>query len=182
MLLCLFGFSGSMQVEFMRKTGTGPSGRFLSSSTFVSFVVVIILLLSGCTIGRESKHPTWTTATGAEQYERLMWRAIRDKDWDGVNYHLAPTFVGIGPAGQSLDRTAWIEYWKADPVKEFSLAEVAVQPNGSDMTVSYLLHLDDRHGSGLRVLSIWQQVKKGWMLTATSMTPLTPKAEPSSSK
>jgi hypothetical protein len=147
----------------------------------VSFVVAI-LFLSGCTIGREPKHPTWTTATGAEQYERLMWRAIRDKDWDGVDYHLAPTFVGVSPTGQSLDRAAWIQYWKASPVKEFALAEVAVQPNGVDMTVSYVMHLDNGHHSGLRVLSVWQQVKKGWILTATSMTPLAPNAEPSSSK
>lgn len=161
------------------------SSLLFSPWASVSSVVVVCFLcfwVAGCTIGREPKHPTWTTATGAEQYERLMWGAIRNKDWDGVDYHLAPTFVGVSPAGQSLDRAAWIQYWKANPVQEFALAEVAVQPNGSDMTVSYLLHLDGRHGAGLRVLSIWQQVKKGWILTATSMTPLAPNAEPSSSK
>jgi hypothetical protein len=158
-----------------------PRGVSLPLCFFVSFVV-LLTSLSGCTIGGQAKHSTWTTATGAEQYERLMWRAIRDKDWDGVGNHLAPTFVGVTPSGQSLNAAGWIQYWKSGPVADFALAEVSVQPNGSDMTVSYVLHLVDHQGPGLRVLSVWQEVKKGWILTATSLTPLAPNAEPSSSK
>jgi hypothetical protein len=157
----------------------------LSPCLSVSSVVTLLcfcLNLTGCTIGREPKHPTWTTATGAEQYERLMWQAIRNKDWDGVGHHLAPTFVGVNPGGQKLDRDGWLRYWKTGPIKEFALAEVAVQPNGADMTVSYVLHLGDQPGPGLRVLSVWQQVKRGWILTATSITPLTPNAETTSAK
>jgi hypothetical protein len=139
----------------------------------------VCLGLAGCT-GAESKRSTWATATGAEQYERLMWQAIRDKDWTEFEYRLAPLFVGVNPAGQTLDRAGWIQYWKSGPVTDVSLAEVAVQPNGADMTVSYVLHVGSR--PGLRVLSVWQQVKKGWILTATSMTPLAPNAEGSPAK
>ena len=42
----------------------------LASWFFVSFVVAISILLSGC--AGEPKHPTWTNATGAEQHERLI--------------------------------------------------------------------------------------------------------------
>ena len=43
--------------------------------SFVSFVVGLSILLSGC--AGEPKHPTWKNATGAEQHERLMWQAIQ---------------------------------------------------------------------------------------------------------
>ena len=144
--------------------------------SFVHFVV-IVLGLSGCTIGGESKHPTWKNSTGAEQYERLMWQAIRDKEWNDVQYHLAPAFVGVNASGQALDRSAWLDYWKSVPIKDFSIAEVMVQPAGADMVVTYIFHaggITATPGAGLRVVSVWQQVKGGWVLTTTAMTPMAP--------
>jgi hypothetical protein len=165
----------------MRKATTARRGRPGFWRCFFSWAALPLWLtaciaLTGCTIGREPKHSTWTTATGAEQYERLMWQALRNKEWNQVDARLAPMFVGVNALGQSLDRAAWIEYWKKAPVREFALAEVAVRPNGADMTVSYVLRLGDA-GTSLRVISVWQQVKKGWILTATSMTPLAPNSE-----
>ncbi len=142
--------------------------------SFVLFVVLVVCL-TGCTIGKEPKHPTWKNATGAEQYERLMWQAIREKDWKNVQYHLAPTFVGVNAKGQSFDRAGWVGYWKASPVSDFSLGEVSVQPNGPDMTVTYVIRLSSSNsGTALRVISVWQQIKGGWTLIATSMTPVLP--------
>lgn len=145
--------------------------------SFVSSVVVALFLL-GC--AGEPKHPGWKSATGAEQYERLMWQAIRDKDWNNVEYHLAPTFVGVNASGQSLDRAAWLGYWKSVQIKDFSLGEVSVQPQGADMVVTYIFQSSGRlgvpaaTGAGLRIVSVWQQVKHGWILTATAMTPIAP--------
>ncbi len=145
--------------------------------SFVSSVVVF-LFLSGCA-GGEPKHPTWKSATGAEQYERLMWQAIRDKGWKEVEYHLAPTFVGVSAEGQALDRAGWIEYWKSAQIKEFSLGEVSVHPAGTDMVVTFVLHLSGAAAGrsfpqrGLRLVSVWQQLKSGWTLTATSAVPVT---------
>jgi Domain of unknown function (DUF4440) len=148
----------------------------LPSYSFVSFVVM--LLLTGCTIGKEPKHPTWKNATGAEQYEQLMWKAIRDKDWKEVEYRLAPTFVGVDPSGKAFDRSGWVERWKASEIKSFSLAEVTVQPAGTDMIVSYLIRLESGPGRPAavpevaRVVSVWQQVKGGWVLAASTATPV----------
>ena len=139
--------------------------------SFVSSVVVVLALL-GCTIGKEPKHPNWKNATGAEQYERLMWQAIRDKDWKEVEYRLAPVFAGVNANGQLLDRGGWVAFWKTAPVNDFSLAEVVVQPNTSDMTVTYVLRLNGAPAAGLRVVSVWQQVKGGWILTTTTHTPI----------
>lgn len=158
------------------KTRAKITRTLLPSCSFVSFVVM--LLLTGCTIGKEPKHPNWKSATGAEQYERLMWQSIRDKDWKEVEYHLAPTFVGVDPSGRAFDRATWLERWKGNEIKGFSLAEVTVQPAGTNMIVSYLLRLESGPGRPAaepelaRVVSVWQQVKGGWTLVASTATPV----------
>jgi uncharacterized protein DUF4440 len=174
-MLCaslIFGEGGHRSV--MRGSRRIQDRKLAPLCSFVSFVV-LALCLSACTIGKEPKHPTWKNATGAEQYERLMWQAVRDKDWKDVEYRLASTFVGVNPQGAALDRAGWVEYWKASPVTDFAFGELTVQPNGADMTVTYVLRLNARaSGSALRVISIWQENKGGWMLIATSTTPLLP--------
>jgi Domain of unknown function (DUF4440) len=143
-----------------------PSGSLV-------FSVVLGLALAGCTIGKAPKHPSWKNATGAEQYERLMWQAIREKNWKDVEYHLAPTFVGVNANGAAFDRAGWVEYWKSSTLTDFSLGELTAQPNGPDMTITYVLRLNvGGSASAFRVVSVWQQVKGGWRLIVTSHTPI----------
>ncbi len=149
--------------------------NFSVSCPFVSFVVYV-LLLSGC--AGEPKHPTWNSATGAEQYERLMWQAVHDQDWANIERHLAPTFAGVNASGRVLDRAGWLEYWKTAHLGEYSIGEVAVQPEGDDMVLTYLVHLgpDAKMGpnNALQVVSVWQTIKGRWTLIAASTTPIAP--------
>lgn len=74
-----------------------------------------------------------------------------------------------------FDRTGWVEQWKGAGVQEFSLGEMQIQPEGADMKVTYILHVKAsaralQSSSGLQAISIWQDVKGRWMLTANSMT------------
>jgi len=138
-----------------------------------SFVVGLCFLAAGC--AGEPKHPTWKNATGAEQHERLMWQAIHDKDWTNVERHLSPTFTGVTADGRMFDRAGWLEQWRSSEMREFSLGEVQIQPEGTDMKVAYILQLRasaraQLPSSSLRVVSIWQEVKSRWMLTAMSIT------------
>ena len=137
-------------------------------------MLILCLLVSGCTLWKQQKNPSWNGATGAEQYERLLWKAIQEKKWGEVEAHLAPTFVAVLPDGRKLDRAGWIEYWKAQPVREFSLGEISVQPNGADMVLVYQLHLQAQGipaaDKGFRVISVWQQLKQGWVLISYSST------------
>jgi len=140
-----------------------------------SFVVSLCILLSGC--AGEPKHPTWKNATGAEQHERLMWQSIQGKDWANVERHLSPTFVGVTADGKLFDKAGWLQLWKSSEVRESSLGEVQVQPEGVDMKVTYVFHVQTSPealmpSSGLRAVSIWQDVKGRWMLSAISMTPI----------
>jgi ketosteroid isomerase-like protein len=158
----------------MQNSGKTKTRLFLPLCSFVPFVVCLLAI--GC--AGEPKHPTWKNATGAEQHERLMWQAIQQKDWDNVERHLSATFVGVSSDGLMFDRAGWLQHWKSAPVGEFSLGELQVQPEGPDMKVTYILHLqgtatkDSAPVAGLRVVSVWQQVKAGWMLTTTSITPI----------
>ena len=140
------------------------------------FGCFVLIVAAGCG-GGVPKHATWNNATGAEHYERLMWKAIHEKNWKQVDEHLASMFTGVNAEGRTFDRPSWVEYWKAHPVSEYSLGEVTVQPAGTNMVVTYVLNLsrvsgEPQAGPGLRVVSVWQEVKNGWLLTATSATPV----------
>jgi len=139
----------------------------------LSSILVLTLLLSGCTLWKQQKKPSWNGATGAEQYERLLWKAIQEKSWREVEAHLAPMFVAVQPDGRKFDRAGWIEYWKAQPVNECSLGDMTVQPSGADMVVVYELHLQAAGipaARGIRVISVWQQFQRGWVLISHSAT------------
>jgi uncharacterized protein DUF4440 len=140
-----------------------------------SFVVGLGLLTAGC--AGEPKHPNWNNSTGAEQHERLMWKAVQEKDWANVEHRLSATFVGVTADGQMFDRASWLQHWKSAPAGEFSLGELQVQPEGPDMKVTYVLQMQGAGNSatpagGLRVVSVWQQLKRGWILSTTSITPI----------
>ncbi len=145
-------------------------------ANYLIIICPLLTVLAGC--AGAPKHSTWNNVTGTEQYEHLMWQAVRDQDWTNFEHHLAPTFVGVNASGQAFDRAGWVEHWKAQHLDEFSVGEVSVQPEGPDMVVTYVLHLNGKAGAlakpgaSLRVISVWQQVKKGWMLAATSSTPV----------
>ena len=142
--------------------------RFLL--TLMAFAVI-----AGCA-GGEPKHPTWNNSTGAEQHERLLWKAIQGKDWVNVERRLSPTFVGVNADGRMFDRAGWLELWKNAQVAEFSLGELQVQPEGPDMKVTYILHVPASgtasSPTGQRVVSVWQQLKTRWLLSSTSITPI----------
>jgi hypothetical protein len=136
-------------------------------------LIPLVVLLAGCS--GKPKHPSWSNATGAEQFERLMWQSLHDGNWPEVERHLAPAFVGASAQGKALDRAGWIEYWKSSPPADYSLGEVQVQPAGGDMIVSYVVQFSNQsagHTPALRVVSVWQSLKKGWVLISQSHTPV----------
>jgi uncharacterized protein DUF4440 len=139
-------------------------------------VLAIFTLLLGC--AGPPKHPTWNNATGAEQYERLMWQAIRNRDWTSFERQLAPAFIGADGTGTVFDRAAWVEHWKQSAIGDYSLGEVVIQPAGADLVITYVVSLTGSNpanrgvGSRMRVVSVWQQVKSRMVLTTSSITPV----------
>lgn len=138
--------------------------------------LMLFAFLLGC--AGPAKNPTWSNATGAEQHERLMWQAIRNKDWMNFERRLAPAFVGVDAAGNVFDRAGWVDHWKQAGIGDYALGEVAVQPGGADLVITYVVTItggdqaNHAPASRLRVVSVWQQVKSRLILTASSLTPI----------
>lgn len=131
-------------------------------------IIVVALFLGGC--AGPPKNAVWPNATGAEQHERLMWEAIQKKDWANYGRHLSPTFIGVNAQGKMFDREGWLAYWKNSEGTQFSLGDVNVQPEGTDMKITYVLQPPG--GEPLRAVSVWQQVNVHWIVTTTSLTPI----------
>jgi ketosteroid isomerase-like protein len=138
--------------------------------------LLLCSILTGC--WKQPSRYNWGNAPGAEQHERLMWQAIRDKDWSGVERHLAPVFVGVDPHGRNYDHAGWLALWERMQLRDFSLGEMTVEPEGADMVVTYEMRLSGEESGQplpdvpIRVVSVWQQLKKNWVLISQSSTPV----------
>ena len=150
-----------MQISGPTRQGNSPLNSL--------FAFVVVFLFFGC--AGVPTHPTWKNATGGEMHERLMWQAVRNKDWKNFEQHLAPAFVGVDSAGKNYDRVTWVEHWKSAAIHDYSIGEITVQPAGGDMVLTYVITLPGS-ADRLRVVSVWQQVKSRWIQTASAITPV----------
>jgi uncharacterized protein DUF4440 len=135
----------------------------------VLFLLCTALAETGC--WDQPKVNTWANATGAEQFERLLWQEIKAKNWNAVEPRLASTYVSQ-TSGALRDRAQTMEHFKALDISDYSLGEVEVNPAGSDMVVTYTMNLRGSYqGQPLelkdtRMMTVWQQVKGGWVAIA----------------
>lgn len=136
-------------------------------------LVLAALLLAGC---GSPKPNTWSGATGAEQFERLFWQSIQQKDWTNVEHHLASNFVATTPTGR-LERADALARIKQLDIQDFTLGDVDVRPAGSDMVVTYDITLHGTVGgqplpaTPVHMMTVWQQVKHGWIAVAHADSP-----------
>jgi hypothetical protein len=133
----------------------------------------------GCTIYGEKKPPTLASTTSAEQYERILWQMVQKQQWNKISPLFSTTLVWNAD-GKSMSSGQVISYMQSLNLKDATVTNASVQPNGPDMTVAYTLQLssgskDSPSGvvSSFLALSVWQQTKSGgWMLIAHSQEPL----------
>ena len=110
----------------------------------------------------------WIGATGGEQIEKLFWKDVQARNWAEVDRHVADTFTGTGPGG-IMDRTAFLRDLQKAPLADYSLSECTSQLNGSDMMVTCTLRASwAGQPTSASTLSVWQQLKKGWVMVAHS--------------
>src|SRR5207244_3752161 len=107
--------------------------------------LMTMLWWAGCTMWGERKPHVWKDVTGGESLERVFWEQVKNKKWAELEPHLAATYVLVTREG-TLDRTTGLEYWKQLEIREYSLGDFNVQPNGNTYVVAYTLSL---HGSPL---------------------------------
>ncbi len=146
----------------------------------LAILTVCLGLLTACTMWRQHSHPGWKSATSGEQFERLMWQDWKAKRYDVLAQHVSATFLGTTPEG-TRDRDALLQYFREFNLENYALGDFVTQPNGPDLVVSYravfngISRSDAAPGETanlkLRVLSVWQQTKSGWVLIAQSVKP-----------
>jgi hypothetical protein len=123
--------------------------------------LVLIAFVSGAhsqSIWKESKNPAWKSATGVEQYERLMWKAVKDKDWLAVESHMASNFVYQDASG-TKDKAQRLAELKSSPIGDEAMSDLLVTPSGEHAIVTYAM-------GGRKIMSVWQQQKSGWVMVA----------------
>ena len=136
-------------------------------------VLALSVALSACTMWDKPKATTWSNATGAEQFERLLWQEIKAANWPEVEKHLAPTFVVVSPGGVR-DRAAEMAFLRRLAVQDYALGDLEVRTSGNDMVVTYSMTLQaslDGHplpSGPWRMMTVWQQVGTTWTAIAQS--------------
>jgi len=135
--------------------------------------MVALLACSAVACNMWSNPPKgWTGATGGEQLERLFWDDVKAKDLKNIEQHVASTFSGSGAAG-AVDREAFLRQLRSYQLVNVSLSQCSDQLNGGDLIVTCVVHREGTTGDGTAsTLSVWQQLKKGWVMVAHSETPL----------
>lgn len=122
------------------------------------------------------KRPGWKSATSGEHLVNLFWGDVKAKDWQTLEGHIAPEFTGIIPPGVT-DHAKLMEHLRTMDLQEFQVGDLETKLSGGDLIVIYSLTLKGTaHGqpfpsTPLRILSVWQELKHGWILVAQSAVP-----------
>ncbi len=137
--------------------------------------LMVIIVLLWCTLGCNmwsTPASGWKGATGGEQIEALFWKDVQAKNWAEVDRHLADTFVASGPAG-AMDRSGFLGKLQQAAPSEVSLTECSSHLNGDSLIVTCKLR-GQRGGENFTsaTMSVWQQLKKGWVMVAHAETGL----------
>ena len=133
---------------------------------------LVLLSLTGCSMWTP-KPDSWSSATGAEQFERLWWQAVKSKDWDQVERKLAATYVAQSSKATE-DRDQALARLKQLEISEFSLGEVEIHPAGDAAVITYNLDLRGTLAgqpvtlTQSHMMTVWQQQKRGWSAVAHS--------------
>ena len=140
--------------------------------------LMTMLWWAGCTMWGERKPHVWKDVTGGESLERVFWEQVKNKKWAELEPHLAATYVLVTREG-TLDRTTGLEYWKQLEIREYSLGDFNVQPNGNTYVVAYTLSLHGKLAghplpdTPMCAMTVWQHLARDWYAIAHSESPAT---------
>jgi ketosteroid isomerase-like protein len=141
----------------------------------VFLLLSAVLLLGGCTMWREHAVSKWTDATGGEGLERSFWKEVQAKNWTELGRHVTGNYVSFTPEEGRLDRAAAIEHLRKLQLEEFSLGDFLVELNGQTLVVTYTITMRGTFEgqpvptSPVRMMTVWQQQKAGWLAIAHSV-------------
>jgi ATP/ADP translocase len=141
---------------------------------WIASLLAAAMTLSGCTIYGVKNPPTLKSTTSAEQYERILWSAVKAKNWQQIPGMLAANVI-YSAGGKVLNKDQVVPYLQGLNLTDFNITAMVVKPNGPDMTLNYTLQLSTAGGppQTFSAISVWQQVAQGWILTVHTEQPQT---------
>jgi hypothetical protein len=142
----------------------------------IFLLLAAVLMLPACTVWRE--HPgssKWTDATGGEGLERSFWKEVKAKRWNELEHHLASNYVAISPQGGRLDKAAALAQIQQLQLDDYTLGDLQGEMNSDTFVVTYTVAMRGAFGGQplpaepLRMMTVWQKEKAGWMAIAHSV-------------
>jgi hypothetical protein len=136
-------------------------------------LLMIVIASSSCTMWSAKKHANWKSATSGQNLVNLFWGDVKTKDWQSLEGHVAPEFTGIIPPGVT-DHAKLMEHLQAMDLQEFQIGDLQTKFSGGDLIVIYSITLKGTAqgkplpSAPIRILSVWQELKHGWILVAQS--------------
>jgi hypothetical protein len=142
----------------------------------VFLLLAAILMLPACTVWREhSGSSKWTDATGGEGLERSFWKEVKAKRWNELEHHIASNYVAIAPQGGRLDKAAALAQIQQLQLDDYTLGDLQGEMNSDTFVVTYTVAMRGTFSGQplptepLRMMTVWQKEKAGWMAIAHSV-------------
>jgi hypothetical protein len=139
-------------------------------------LVCSLLLLSGCTVWRERPVVnSWKETTGGESLERSFWKDVQARNWKELDRHIAGNYISITPNGQR-NRTDALDRLHQFQLDDYSLGDFQVELNANTLVVTYTMTAKGTVAGQpfpslpVRMMSVWQHQKAGWMKIAHTVT------------
>ena len=136
----------------------------------VLIALIALLPTAACSMWKQPGKG-WVGATGGEQLVRLYWDEVKAKNWAELERHIASSAAFTNPHG-IFDRAGYLESVKKMQLTDYSLGDVSVHMNGSDMVVTYNITMKGTYdgqplpAEAIHMMTVWQQVTKGWIVIA----------------
>jgi len=134
-----------------------------------------IILLAGCTMWREHQVTEFKDATGGEGLERSFWNEVKAKHWNALEGHLAGNYVSFTPQEGRFDRVSMLAHLQKVQLDDFSLGDLQTELNTETLVVTYAITMRGTFDgqplpSGpVRMMTVWQKQKTGWVAIAHSV-------------
>lgn len=166
------------------KPARAYNAHAMQATLRLTTVLVLLGAVSACSMWKQPAKG-WSGATSGEQLEKLWWEDYKARNFTEMNKHVSETVVATTASG-SFDKKSWFAHLQEVQLDDYALGDVEVQSNGADMMVSYVISLKGSfRGQPLpareRMLTVWQQVGKGYLIVAHSAVPM-PETGPVSGK
>ena len=128
--------------------------------TYLLLTVLLLAVLSGCTLNAPPGKPTLANTTSAEDTQRLFWENVKAHKWPVVQ-GLMVANVTWRNGHEVLAKDGVVPYLQQLKVKDYLITNVVVKANANEMTVRYDLQLTTEASAqpvNLQAVAVWQQL------------------------